>query len=336
MLLTHILLNAYRCFGRYEIHFDDNLTLLCGANATGKTSILDAIAILLRELSLARTGGCTCFAIRSSDIKIFSKEASISYKILASKIVATMEKQILLSYRKNNDHEICESNWSENRRYLMRILDEFEVNNVFAYYSSKRILQNVLDYKIHSFTRNDAFTNAFEFQIDVPTTFSWFLENSTKEVFEIAKNRDIYHHRLETECVREAVSRILPEFNQLHVEGAPPQIYVTKNAQENMFYTLRQLSDGYLTMLALVMDLARRVVLAYPKTSEDVEISLEDIFHSPGIVLIDEIELHLHESWQDTILPSLLDVFPNIQFIVTTHSSRVCNSVAPKHIIAMG
>lgn len=67
--------------------------------------------------------------------------------------------------------------------------------------------------------------------------------------------------------------------------------------------------------MAMVGDIARRLSIA--------NASAENILEGEGIVLIDEIDLHLHPSWQAVILPVLLNTFPNLQFIVTTHSSKV-------------
>jgi predicted ATP-binding protein involved in virulence len=58
----------------------------------------------------------------------------------------------------------------------------------------------------------------------------------------------------------------------------------------------------------------------------------KDVLHSPGVVLIDEVELHLHPSWQQTVLPSLLDIFPNVQFIITVYSSQVLTTIPASYI----
>ncbi len=78
---------------------------------------------------------------------------------------------------------------------------------------------------------------------------------------------------------------------------------------------INQLSDGEKCALAMMGDLARRLTLANPHT--------ETPLLGGGIVLIDEIELHMHPSWQRAIIPILHKVFPNIQFIITTHSPQV-------------
>ncbi len=87
---------------------------------------------------------------------------------------------------------------------------------------------------------------------------------------------------------------------------------------------VNQLSDGEKCLLAMVGDLARRLAIANP--------SLPDPLEGSGVVLIDEIELHLHPKWQREIIPALTRTFPNCQFIVTTHSPQVISQVKPEGI----
>jgi hypothetical protein len=96
---------------------------------------------------------------------------------------------------------------------------------------------------------------------------------------------------------------------------------VNKNTQELI---IDQLSDGEKCLLAMVGDIARRLAIANP--------SLDDPLQGEGIVLIDEIELHLHPQWQHKIIPRLTETFPNCQFIVTTHSPQILSHVYPENI----
>jgi predicted ATP-binding protein involved in virulence len=96
---------------------------------------------------------------------------------------------------------------------------------------------------------------------------------------------------------------------------------ITKQGQELI---INQLSDGEKCLLAMVGDLARRLAIANP--------SLPDPLQGSGVVLIDEIELHLHPKWQREIIPALTRTFPNCQFIVTTHSPQVISQVKPEGI----
>ena len=90
---------------------------------------------------------------------------------------------------------------------------------------------------------------------------------------------------------------------------------------------LDQLSDGEKMLLMVVADIARRLSIANP--------SLENPLEGKGIVLIDEIELHLHPGWQRNVLPALMATFPNIQFIVTTHSPQVLGAIDKESILIL-
>ena len=90
--------------------------------------------------------------------------------------------------------------------------------------------------------------------------------------------------------------------------------------------TLRvdQLSDGEKCLISMIGDLARRIAIANPARENPLE--------GEGIVLIDEIDLHLHPLWQRMIVPNLLEVFPNLQFIISTHSPSVLTNVKPQNL----
>jgi len=85
-----------------------------------------------------------------------------------------------------------------------------------------------------------------------------------------------------------------------------------------------QLSSGEKALLTLVSDLARRLSIANPGAKEPRL--------GEGVVLIDEVDLHLHPRWQRMLLPSLERTFPNCQFVVTTHSPQVISEMKPECI----
>ncbi len=89
------------------------------------------------------------------------------------------------------------------------------------------------------------------------------------------------------------------------------------------------LSDGYRNMLAMVADIAIRCATLNPAMKE------EAIRKTPGVVLIDEIDLHLHPKWQRRVVNDLLAAFPNIQFVTTTHSPFIIQSLVPKEGIRL-
>lgn len=92
---------------------------------------------------------------------------------------------------------------------------------------------------------------------------------------------------------------------------------------------LRSMSDGYRSTLSLIADIAYRMATLNPAMGGD-------ILKTPGTVLIDEVDLHLHPRWQARILEDLINIFPNVQFVTTTHSPLVVASVPRNNILMLG
>jgi AAA15 family ATPase/GTPase len=100
-----------------------------------------------------------------------------------------------------------------------------------------------------------------------------------------------------------------------------------KSSKDGQRFEFSQLSSGEKMMLSLVVDIARRLAIANP--------SLDNKLEGEGIVLIDEIDLHLHPQWQRKLLPALTHTFPNIQFIVTTHSPQVLSHLSRESVFLL-
>lgn len=123
--------------------------------------------------------------------------------------------------------------------------------------------------------------------------------------------------------LQKAVTNFIPEFKELKLQEQPKlKFMVRKDAQ---WLSLDQLSDGERGLLGLVFDLARRLALANPKAKEPLKTG-------QAVVLIDEVELHLHPSWQRRVMKQLHDTFPLCQFIVTSHSPQVIGEVASQSV----
>ncbi|OCH42464.1 retron Ec78 anti-phage system effector ATPase PtuA [Aliivibrio fischeri] len=118
------------------------------------------------------------------------------------------------------------------------------------------------------------------------------------------------------DTVKEAIYKFLPGFSNLRFQRKPLDLTLEKNGVQ---LSVLQLSQGEKTMLALVADIARRLTLLNPQSSTPL--------NGSGVVLIDEVDLHLHPSWQQKIIQKLESTFGNLQFIVTTHSPQVCHTV---------
>jgi len=126
-------------------------------------------------------------------------------------------------------------------------------------------------------------------------------------------------------ALNNAVTSFLPGFTNLHVvddDDDIPQFFIDKNGVP---VSVHQLSDGERGVLSMVLDLAKRLSQANP--------DLPNPLLGIGIVLIDELDLHLHTKWQRTIVENLTNTFPNCQFIATTHSPQIIGEVPHDKII---
>lgn len=116
--------------------------------------------------------------------------------------------------------------------------------------------------------------------------------------------------------MRRAINLVFTHIHNPHIELNPLRLAVTINGET---LDLMQLSDGYKTLLGLVIDLSMRMGLANPH--------LKDPLSAEAVAMIDEVDLHLHPSWQQRVLADLLRTFSNTQFILTTHSPFVVEAL---------
>lgn len=185
---------------------------------------------------------------------------------------------------------------------------------IFLNYGTNR---SVLDVPLrirnnHSLTKRAALERALESSLDFRTFFMWYrnqedIENEYKSVD--------YQDKL-LQCVRTAIKNMMDDVEEIKVRRSPLRMVVVKQGIE---VRIEQLSDGEKCTLALLGDIARRIAMANPCRDNPLE--------GDGVVMIDEIDLHLHPAWQRKMLSVLKKTFPNIQFIITTHSPQVLGEV---------
>ncbi len=203
---------------------------------------------------------------------------------------------------------------------------------LFAYYPVNRA---VLDIPLrirekHRFDLLSAYDDSLTGGANFRTFFEWFreredLENENRKYAgDLLPPDDFEFPDRQLEAVRHALSRFMPEFKNLTVRRNPLRMEVEKNGE---LLTVNQLSDGEKCLMAMVGDLARRMALANPLGAKPLE--------GTGVVLIDEIDLHLHPKWQRMVVPRLREVFPNCQFLISTHSPHVLTHVAPENLFLL-
>ena len=334
MKIKKIRCENFRRFKDFSVDFDENLTVLVARNGSGKSSILDALAISLGAF-LTRIPGVSGISQKETDFRLLEDETKPPY----SRVTCETIDGVIWDRTERRDKTVKTNKQISPARgikaindYADRLVDAFNdgsevVLPILAYYGTGRGVFSLPERKRgfrKEFTRFDSYNESLESK----TNFRRFIEYFySLESLEGAKQREL--KSFDYECpelrsVRNAVKKFVPEFTKPRM-AYPAGIMVDWKRSDGTYpLRIEQLSDGYRIALVMVMDIAARMAEANPDH--------RDPLVSPGIVMIDEVELHLHPGWQQTVLPDLRRVFPEVQFIVSTHSPHVIATVRPDQL----
>ena len=335
MKVKQLKIKAFRGIQDLTLEFDQNQpTVLIGINGAGKSSILDCLSILLAHLSVpiikfiesnkASLPGFDIFPrFDEQDINNQEQGLQIDLELLLDSQLLPVTLMLERGFIDSDSREIKEG-FYELILNKMRTRPEANIP-FFIYYKTNRA---VVDISLESpkvrplfFPQLAAYDGAMTGgKVVFANFFTWFRTQEDLEN-EVRLNDNPAHRDRKLEAVRMAITSLMPDFSDLRVKRSPLRMTVIKQGQELI---INQLSDGEKCLLAMVGDLARRLAIANP--------GLDNPLEGEGVVLIDEIELHLHPKWQRAIVPALTRTFPNCQFIVTTHSPQVLSEVQPNSI----
>lgn len=307
---------------------NERLAVFVGVNGAGKTSILDGTASLLSWLvARVRNPQGRGFIIPDTDVHNDDPVTTIWAVLDAPGWELDQSDPSWLIVKVRTGRRPSPSSSFTSLEHLRPFAEairagltqrpaEASVPLVALYPVNRAVLDIPLRIKkAHRFDQLGAYEGALERATsNFRLFFEWF---RGREDVENEARLDAPDHRdRELAAVRMAVEMLMPGFKGLRVRRTPLRMTVDKGRE-----TLRvdQLSDGEKCVLALVGDLARRLALANP--------GLADPLQGAGIVLIDEVELHLHPGWQRRVVPGLMKAFPNCQFLLTTHSPAVLSEV---------
>lgn len=333
MKITGLKVTNLRAFKHAEFSFQPGMNLIVGVNGVGKTTVLDALRICL-----ARTiPKFTCFNrpkntyFRDADFQIGTSFMTISmnFTIYQQKYKYAIHKQ------KNESEPILEDNQkiltpdqeqftpdtTPARKLLIRAKKTEPSQPIALFFSTRRSLAT---YASPSIARSKggpiaAWSEALKSgkELRLGEIASWMHAQAA-----LAGERPLSDRHLD--ALREAARKFLPACENLRVVMDPkPSLLIDK---ERRTLDVKQLSDGERGMLALVLDLAQRLSQANPGLVNPIQ-------EGEAVVLIDELDLHLHPKWQRQIVRQLTETFPNCQFIATTHSPFIIQSLIQGNLI---
>jgi len=317
-------LENFRGIKEQNIELLPNINVFVGINGAGKSTILDAIAISLSWLvkgieKIEKQGE----NIPYDSIKNSTNYASIGLSISQnSKIYKWENIEFQRGYPADKSSNLLQLNQlvfecQKNYKYKKQL-------PMIAYYPINRVAKGIVDIRgSESISQLDVYDNALGTKANFQSFFEWFrLQDDIVNEQYTYDNRD---NKKELNLIAQTIEKFIPEYKNLRVTRIPtPRMLIEKNGET---LNLNQLSDGEKNMIAMVGDIARRLSMANPNLSNPLE--------GDGIVMIDEVDLHLHPSWQRLIITRLVEVFPNTQFIVTTHSPQILSHLQAENIFLL-
>jgi predicted ATP-binding protein involved in virulence len=326
MKIKTISIDNFRSKAKLELELGSRLTIMIGENGSGKTSVLDGLAIGLGAI-LTYLPGVSGISFRKTDIRQDENQKAPYTRVRIETIEGLIwDRTERRDKSKATSNQIpAATGLQQLRKYLdQEILDPInELQTVelpvFSYYGVSRALLDVPLRKRafpKAYARFEALEGALVSDTRFKSAFIWFYN---KENEEQRKQRDLldFGYKLpELQAVRQAIESVFPGISEPQIKQNPLKFVVKKGAE---VLDIMQLSDGYKTLLSLVIDLAIRMALANPDSPRPLE--------SNAVVLIDEIDLHLHPEWQSRVVGDLLRTFPNAQFLLTTHSPYIIESI---------
>lgn len=361
MKLERLHLKNFRCFDELSIDFGKRLTVIIAENGAGKTAILDAIAIGFGRY-LTKLPGIAGRTTKDTDLRVTQGERREPFMMLAWEAKTAEDAHLVWAGGRKRDGAVTaaviKKQLSEEQLALLsrglKELDEFTLGivqddaesrpyflPVIAYYGTNRAIREEVQRRRgfkKNFSRFDSLAGALDPDSRFRAAFEWFNAMEDAERREREARRDFDYQHPELQAVRAAIVRLLPVgFSNPRTEIRPLRFVIDRMGADGSSRTLRisQLSDGYRVVLGLTMDFARRMAQANSHWASD-GLQIANPLDLPAIALIDEIDLHLHPSWQQRVLTDLMQTFRNTQFIITTHSPQVLSTVKRENIRVIG
>ena len=315
MIIKHLVIENFRAIEYLELDCSNSVNVFIGDNGAGKSTVLDAINILYSWLvaRLDSTKG-KGKSIRKDDIRFGAQYCFLSVMVEHDGIHASWS--LYKSKQVSHPEPQKQTDLEQLNRFVEQIQSSFEKEKpLLSYYGVNRNVNSVRYDKSLSKKKKDLSVFDSTASANWKSFFNWFYESENEENRMKVWFNPKYHNEA-LDAVRDCLSDVFPGYSNLRIEDKPTQLVIQKNNQKISF---DKLSDGEKCYITLVLDIARR--LATSNAGGDSPLL------GSQIVMIDEVDLHLHPSWQLHVISNLEKKFPNCQFFITSHSSLVLSSL---------
>lgn len=320
MKIETITIKNFKGIEELTLDLNSQLNVLIGDNGSGKTAVLDAILTSAGSLFIGVRDVSTK-TINNHEIGFRNEEYQFPVEIISHGIIN--KRKTRWSRERNsrsgstttkNAGEINAIGWEldqsvrKGENIKLPLISYFSTGRLFLIAQDRKSKSKQLDKPKEPASRFRGYSEAFDAKSNFKRFTEWF---RLKEISQIQRNdRDVH-----LSVVKNAILTSLPDCKKIYYDFNPDtSMGLVIELNDGRTLPFNYLSDGVRSFFAMIADLAHRCVLLNPFLEDNA------LKETEGIVLIDELDLHLHPAWQKIVLKSLLNTFPKIQFIVTTHS----------------
>ena len=374
MQINYLSLSQFRGIQDASFNFKPGFNLIVGVNGAGKSSVLDALCVVLARVLpvLTPSGPHSNVAMKSTDITVGRSALSILAKFSchATDFALTLTEQAnsvqsaidqdrglkdirdveeLPTQRRHERPEHGDPRLMGTLRGQTSINPEVQEltptpdpklkrapNQPLVLFLSVR--RSIPNDRASASKKSSAYQAVFNIErgLEIRTLAQWWKARES-----LASEDQNSKSAMQLAAARAALKEMLPSMTDWRVDDE--QVYVDKMVsvsgisssgepevrEERRALPISALSDGEKSLIAITTDIAQRLAILNPNESDPVKTG-------NGVVLLDEIDMHLHPSWQRHIAIHLPKVFPGLQFIATTHSPQVIGQAKPEEIIVLG
>jgi predicted ATP-binding protein involved in virulence len=351
-------LRDYRCFSVLDIDFHPRLTAIVAANGAGKTSVLDAVAVALGTyvgaFSEGKGPGFVPGDIRQTRVRETQNlEMEYAPHGVTLEAVGTVpgnptvhDDAKPVTWRRTlsgptkakttvKDAKVL-TDYGKILQVAVRTAGNSVVLPMLAYYGTGRLWQQKkrAEGKLPRSSRTIGYADCLDPASSYKSFVAWFRywNLNAKESRMKAMEQGLAHTSTEfdgfIDAVAGAVNTCLAPAQWSDIGYSFTQNALVARHAVHGELPVEQLSDGIRNMIGMVADMAFRAVKLNPQFGPQA------VLQTPGIVLIDEVDMHLHPEWQQVVLQGLNNAFPLVQFIVTTHSPQVLSTM-PKECVRL-
>ena len=337
MKIKRLSLKNFRCYDDLNIEFEDKLTVIVGENGKGKSAIFDGIVVglasyldafggVVRKLKKTDVRRVPIYDASNKNIVSMDKKLPVTFSLEAEAEGKALESKISYDGKDTSYEQDDFVKFAEEKK-AAALEDKATILPALAYYGTSRIWvdsnllkEKEIDLSMRSFGYGECLDPSSSY-----TTFGTWYRHMINVISKSEGSK-----KEEYIMIMEAVCKALD--NCLHSISLSNIDY---NKQIDSFVVTHpdmgqllvdNLSDGFRAIISMAADLAYRLVRLNP------QLGARAVTDTPGVVMIDEIDMHLHPVWQQTVLMDFMKAFPSLQFIVSTHSPHVLSTVPAEAI----